>query len=80
MSSTYLEAKRFAEQYIDPYSKESNDKAQFPAESSRKMGEYGYFKLLIPTDRGGQGKTIQEHVDICMALLAAAAGGSRTEL
>ncbi|MDR0511726.1 MAG: acyl-CoA/acyl-ACP dehydrogenase [Treponema sp.] len=65
--SIYADAKKFAEEFIVPYSKESDEKAQFPKESFKKMGEHGYFKLLIPVERGGQGKNIRDHLDICMA-------------
>jgi alkylation response protein AidB-like acyl-CoA dehydrogenase len=67
MSKTYEDAKKFAAQFIQPYSAETDEKAVFPKESFRKMGEHGYFRLLIPQEKGGLGKNIQDHADVCMA-------------
>ncbi|MDR1357790.1 MAG: acyl-CoA/acyl-ACP dehydrogenase [Coriobacteriales bacterium] len=67
MSTTYDEAKKFAEANIAPYSKEIDETAQFPIEIFKKIGEAGYFKLLIPAKFGGLGGNLRDHVDVCMA-------------
>lgn len=63
----YEEAKAFAEAYIAPYAKESDEAGRFPEESFRAMGEKGYFKLLIPKEMGGLGLTAKEHQEAVMA-------------
>jgi alkylation response protein AidB-like acyl-CoA dehydrogenase len=67
MSKTYEDAKKFAGQFLLPYSAETDVKGVFPKESFQKMGENGYFKLLIPQEKGGLGKDIRDHADVCMA-------------
>ncbi|MDR2586990.1 MAG: acyl-CoA dehydrogenase family protein, partial [Coriobacteriales bacterium] len=67
MSITYDEARRFAQVSIAPFSKEIDEKAQFPMEIFEKIGEAGYLKLLIPEEQGGLGGTLQDHVDVCLA-------------
>jgi alkylation response protein AidB-like acyl-CoA dehydrogenase len=67
MSATYDDAKQFAQTYIAPFSREIDEKAQFPVEIFEKIGEHGYLKLLIPQEQGGLGGTLQDHVDICLA-------------
>jgi alkylation response protein AidB-like acyl-CoA dehydrogenase len=67
MGDTYAEAKKFAEEFIAPYSKEIDKKAEFPKKSFEKMGEYGYFKLLLPEAKGGLGKTLLDHAEVCRA-------------
>ena len=68
MSTYYTKARDFAVKYIDPVAKEIDEKEIFPAEVFKKLGEEGYFTLLIPSELGGQGKTIKEHAEICRAL------------
>lgn len=63
----YTQAREFAKQYIDPYAQEIDASGRFPVESFKAMGERGYFKLLIPTEFGGQGKDMQEHMEVVMA-------------
>lgn len=67
MYKTYEEAKVFAKEFIAPFAKKSDDEAIFPVESFQKMGEKGYFKLLIPEEYGGLGKGMEEHSQVCMA-------------
>ncbi|MDR1885241.1 MAG: acyl-CoA dehydrogenase family protein, partial [Synergistaceae bacterium] len=67
MGAVYEDAKKFAERYIAPDSKETDEKGRFPKEVFKKMGEEGFFKLLIPKERGGLGKNIQDHTDVCLA-------------
>ncbi|MDR0649402.1 MAG: acyl-CoA/acyl-ACP dehydrogenase [Synergistaceae bacterium] len=77
MSDTYAEAKKFAEEFVAPYSKEIDKKAEFPKESFEKMGERGYFKLLLPEAVGGLGKTLLDHAEVCRAF---AEGNASTAL
>lgn len=63
----YQQAKDFAKEHIEPYSRRSDEEGKFPEESFKAMGEAGYFKLLIPEELGGLGKTAVEHQQAVMA-------------
>lgn len=65
MSEFYKRAREFSEKNILPYAKEIDEKKVFPEETFKQMGKEGYFKLLIPQEYGGQGKTLAEHADVC---------------
>ena len=65
--SFYEESKEFAKEFIEPYAKSSDEEGRFPEESFKAMGEKGYFKLLIPEEMGGLGKTAVEHQQAVMA-------------
>lgn len=65
MSEFYKRARGFSEKNILPYAKEIDEKKVFPEETFKQMGKEGYFKLLIPQEYGGQGKTLAEHADVC---------------
>lgn len=65
--SFYEESKEFAKEFIEPYAKRSDEEGRFPEESFKAMGEKGYFKLLIPEEMGGLGKTAVEHQQAVMA-------------
>lgn len=65
--SFYDEAKKFAALHIEPYAQKTDEEGVFPEESFREMGKAGYFKLLIPTELGGLGKTAKEHQEAVMA-------------
>ena len=59
MYTFYEEAKEFAQEFIAPYAKKCDEEAIFPVESFQKMGEKGYFNLLIPEQYGGLGKGLE---------------------
>lgn len=63
----YQEAKQFAKEHIEPYTRSSDEESRFPVESFEEMGKAGYFKLLIPEEMGGLGKTAVEHQQAVMA-------------
>ena len=63
----YEESKEFAKKYVAPYSKRSDEEGKFPAESFEEMGKAGYFKLLIPEEMGGLGKSAVEHQQAVLA-------------
>ena len=63
----YEEAKKFSEEHIEPFNSRSDEEGKFPEESFKAMGEAGYFKLLIPEEMGGLGKTAVEHQQAVMA-------------
>lgn len=67
MSNFYNEAREFAVKHILPYSKEVDEKMVFPVETFKEMGKAGYFKLMIPEELGGLGKTMVEHSEACRA-------------
>lgn len=68
MTKYYELAKEFGQKYVQPLVKDMDEKSQFPAEAFEKLGEEGYFGLLIPKELGGMGLGFQEHVDMCMGL------------
>jgi alkylation response protein AidB-like acyl-CoA dehydrogenase len=76
MSDTYVKAKEFAEKFVAPYSKETDEKAQFPKASFEQMGEHGYFKLLLPEAKGGLGKDLQDHAEVCRAFAESSASAA----
>lgn len=63
----YKESKEFAKKYVAPYSKRSDEEGKFPCESFEEMGKAGYFKLLIPEEMGGLGKSAVEHQQAVLA-------------
>lgn len=63
----YEKSKKFALENIEPYAKDSDEKGRFPKESFEAMGKEGYFKLLIPEELGGLGKTALEHQQAVLA-------------
>ena len=67
MSNYYNEASEFAKTHILPYSKEIDEKQEFPVKSFEEMGKAGYFKVMIPKEYGGQGGTLEDHAAICRA-------------
>ena len=67
MTTFYNKAREFAKKYIEPVAREIDESEKFPEEIFKKLGEEGYFKLMIPSELGGLGKNVQEHVDACRA-------------
>lgn len=67
MSKFYEKAKSFAVEHILPYSKEVDEKLEFPVETFKELGKAGYFKLMIPEELGGLGKGMVEHSEACRA-------------
>lgn len=65
--SFYEESQKFSAQHIAPYAKASDEEGRFPEESFKEMGKAGYFKLLIPEELGGLGKTAVEHQQAVLA-------------
>lgn len=63
----YEESLEFAAKYVKPFAKASDEQGRFPKESFEAMGKEGYFKLLIPKELGGLGKTALEHQQAVMA-------------
>ena len=73
MSNFYNEARQFAEQFIDPIAREIDEQERFPEEVFKELGKAGYFKLMIPTELGGLGKTMKEHAEACRAFAKSSA-------
>lgn len=73
MSNFFEQATKFAKENILPYAKEIDDNLKFPEKSFKAMEKEGYFKLMIPTEFGGLGKGIVEHVQTCRAFSKASA-------
>lgn len=73
MSQLYTQAKAFAAQFITPFASELDENKAFATQAFEEMGKAGYFSLLIPKEYGGQGLTIAEHAEICMAFAESSA-------
>jgi butyryl-CoA dehydrogenase len=65
-------AREFAEKEIGPIAAEIDEKAEFPVETVRKMGELGYMGMCIPKEYGGAGVdpisyviTLEEIARVC---------------
>lgn len=71
--STYETFREFAVKYIDPVATTLDNEGKFPKEIFDKMGEEGFFKLMIPKEMGGDGGTIKDHSEACMALAESSA-------
>ncbi|MGC6478767.1 MAG: acyl-CoA dehydrogenase family protein [Flavobacteriaceae bacterium] len=57
-------ARDFAQQYIQPYVMEWDEKQHFPKEVLHKAGEYGFMGILIPEAYGGAGLGYHEYICI----------------
>lgn len=64
----YKEAKEFAEKYVKPYNLDIDKEGTFPSEILDKIGEEGYFSLVIPREYGGSGKGLKEVIEVIHAL------------
>lgn len=71
--SSYERAREFAKKYVDPVATKLDNDAAFPKEIFDKLGEEGFFKLMIPKEMGGDGGTIKDHSEVCMALAESSA-------
>lgn len=71
--SSFERAKEFAMKYIEPVAKNLDEEGKFPKEIFDKLGEEGFFKLMIPKEMGGDGGTIKDHSEVCMALAESSA-------
>ena len=63
----YNQSIQFSQKEIAPHAAQYDQDAIFPKKIFDKIGEEGYFSLLIPTKYGGQGKGLSEHAEVCMA-------------
>lgn len=57
-------ARGFAQQYIQPYVMEWDEKQTFPIEVFKKAGELGFMGVLVPEELGGSGLGYHEYVAI----------------
>ncbi len=57
-------AREFAQQYIQPYVMEWDEKQTFPIEVFKKAGELGFMGVLVPDELGGSGLGYHEYVAI----------------
>ncbi len=66
--NSYERAREFAKKYVDPIATKIDEEARFPKEIFDKLGEEGFFKLMIPKEMGGEGGTIKDHSQVCQGL------------
>lgn len=55
MRDYYKWAKEFSDKYIKPVAEEIDENGKFPKEIFDKIKEEGFFKVLVPTEYGGEG-------------------------
>ncbi|MBN8530446.1 MAG: acyl-CoA dehydrogenase family protein [Alphaproteobacteria bacterium] len=58
-------ARQFAEKEIKPRARELDEKEQFSEELTRKMGEVGFFGIIVPGAYGGQDLDYLAYAIIC---------------
>ena len=78
--NSYERAREFAKKYVDPIATKIDEEAKFPKEIFDKLGEEGFFKLMIPKEMGGEGGTIKDHSQVCQGLAESCATVSYTHL
>ncbi len=71
--NSYERAREFAKKYVDPVASKIDEDAKFPSDIFDKLGQEGFFKLVVPKELGGEGGTIQDHSQVCMALAESSA-------
>ncbi len=57
-------AREFAQQYIQPYVMEWDEKQTFPIDVFKKAGELGFMGVLVPEELGGSGLGYHEYIAI----------------
>ncbi|WP_125980058.1 acyl-CoA dehydrogenase family protein [Loigolactobacillus iwatensis] len=68
MKNYYDETKKFSKKHVAPFSVKTDQEITFPTETFKALGDAGYLGLLVPEKFGGQGKGLQEHAQVVMAL------------
>lgn len=67
MKDYYKWAKEFAEVNVAPYAEEIDKSGVYPKEIFEKIAKEGFFKILVPTEFGGEGAGIREHAQVSRA-------------
>ena len=73
MRDYYKWAKEFSDKYIKPVAEEIDEKGKFPKEIFDKIKEEGFFKVLVPTEYGGEGAGPEAQAFITQAFAEGAA-------
>lgn len=73
MRDYYKWAKEFSDKYIKPVAEEIDEKGKFPKEIFDKIKEEGFFKVLVPTEYGGEGAVPEAQAFITQAFAEGAA-------
>ena len=73
MRDYYKWAKEFSDKYIKPMAEEIDEKGKFPKEIFDKIKEEGFFKVLVPTEYGGEGAGPEAQAFITQAFAEGAA-------
>lgn len=67
MNKYYKKAKEFSDKYIAPFATQIDEEGVFPREIMDLVGENGFFKLIIPTEFGGEGAEIDAQAYVSQA-------------
>lgn len=73
MRDYYKWAKEFSDKYIKPVAEEIDENGKFPKEIFDKIKEEGFFKVLVPTEYGGEGAGPEAQAFITQAFAEGAA-------
>lgn len=73
MRDYYKWAKEFSDKYIKPVAEEIDEKGKFPKEIFDKIKEEEFFKVLVPTEYGGEGAGPEAQAFITQAFAEGAA-------
>lgn len=73
MNKYYKKAKEFSDKYIAPFATQIDEEGVFPREIMDLVGENGFFKLIIPTEFGGEGAEIDAQAYVSQAFGEASA-------
>ncbi|MEG0733013.1 MAG: acyl-CoA dehydrogenase family protein [Vagococcus sp.] len=67
MNKFYTRAKEFSNKHIAPYANQIDEEGIFPRDIMDLVGEHGFFKLIIPTEFGGEGAGIDAQAYVSQA-------------
>lgn len=73
MRDYYKWAKEFSDKYIKPVAEEIDENGKFPKKIFDKIKEEGFFKVLVPTEYGGEGAGPEAQAFITQAFAEGAA-------
>lgn len=66
--SFYDQVSEFAKINVAPYTDAADKCGEFPKSAYESLKKDGYMGLLVPSEFGGQARSIQEHAEACMSL------------
>lgn len=71
--------KAFVENEVKPFAQETDEEEKFPVEIAKKMGDLGFYKIVLPKEYGGAGGNYQMY-SLAVSEVAKACATSSTVL